>query len=423
MVIKYRHIGLWLSSMLVLLCLACSSSDGTDVDRPDDETPEVKIPSQLEINVYTPGQPVVTRVEKIDPDDDEKEVNSLQIWVFVSEEKTSAAGTLHIGDMVGYLSPQISTPSSTEFTGKYQLTVSDLFAELKPKVNVYVVANVGVSNTGYSLSPSSTMTELENALIQHNGDSDFFGISSPMMTAVPGDGLPMSGVLKGTEVGGSQPVLKVQTPVTVVRAVSKVRFVFSRTDQWTSETDYGSSQELKITGITIDNGKIPKAEYLFLANAYNTEDLTKNCHIVNTGEAPYETGATDNGIALTPLTSSATNIPEYANPSEYSYTGELTGQDYEDLINAGVEAGHLAEVGKFYLRESDKLITGKIHYTIGTDPTVKSSTFSMARAGDFSRNHTWIVYGYFSGKELLSISSVNVLPWVMEYTDYSVYNW
>lgn len=420
MVIKYRHIGLWLSSMLVLLCLACSSSDGADA-----ESSDVKNPSQLEIHVYTPGHPVVTRadVEKVNPDDDEKVVNSLQIWVFVNENMSSAAGALHVGDMVGYLSPQISTPSSTEFIGKYQVTVSDLFAELRPKVNVYVVANVGVSNTGYNLSPSSTMDELENALIQNNGGRDFFGVSSPMMTTVPEDGLPMSGVLKNTAVGGSQPVLKVQTPVTVVRAVSKVRFVFSRTDQWTTDEEYGSSQELKITGITIKNGMIPKAEHLFLEKDYNTEDLTKNCHVVTTGGAPYESVQDEYGIALTPLTESASQIPEYANPSEYSYTGEKTGQEYEDLINAGIEARHLAEVGKFYLRESDKQIEGKIHYTIGNDPTVKSSTFRMNREYDFTRNHTWIVFGYFSAKELLSISSVNVLPWTTTYTDYVVPNW
>ncbi len=408
----YRHIGFWLCSMIVLLCQSCGSDDGSE-------------PSQLDINVYTPGRAVVTRadVEKINPDEAEKAVNSLQIWVFVAENKSSDAGSLQVGQLVGYLSPQITTPTSTDFVGKYQMTVSDLFATLRPKVNVYVVANVGTANTGNTLTAGTLMTELENALIQHDGANDYFGLTSPMTTAVPAGGLPMSGVLKNTEVGGSRPVLKVQTPVTVVRAVSKVRFVFSRSKQYTSEQDYGSSQELKITGVTIDNEMIPKAEYLFLANAYNTEDLTKNCHIVNTGEAPYETGATDNGIALTPLTSSATNIPEYANPSEYSYTGELTGQDYEDLINTGIEAGHLAEIGKFYIRESDKPISGKIHYTIGTDPTPKSSPFHMARAGEFSRNHTWIVFGYFSAKELLVISSVNVLPWQTEYTDYPVYNW
>ena len=419
MLLEYRHIRLWLSSIILLLCMACSSSESAD-----GESPVANETSQLEIYVYTPEKPVVTRaeVEKIDPEKMEKTIKTLQIWVFVAEEKTSANGTLHIGDLVGYLSPQISTPSSTDYLGKYQLTVSELFVELHPKVNVYVVAN-GAS-TGLELSSATSMDYLNNqALIQDDGIHDYFGLSSPMTAVVPMEGLPMSGVLKAADVTPSLPVLKVTKPVTVIRAISKVRFIFSRTKQ---QTEYGENQELKITGISLDNNMIPKAEYLFLASDFTNnygEDGVHNCHPVTTGETPYISGPDENGIALAPLTSFSNQIPEYENPSEYSYTGEVTGQDYEDLINSGVEAGHLAEIGKFYIRESDKQVKGRIHYTIGTDETVKSSTFSMARVGDFSRNHTWIVYGYFSGKELLSISSVNVLPWVMEYTDYPVYNW
>ena len=407
----YRHIGFWLCSMIVLLCQACGSDDGSE-------------PSQLDINVYTPGRAVVTRadVEKINPDEAEKAVNSLQIWVFVAENKSSDAGSLQVGQLVGYLSPQITTPTSTDFVGKYQMTVSDLFATLRPKVNVYVVANVGTANTGNTLTAGTSMRDLENALIQHDGANDYFGLTSPMTTAVPTGGLPMSGVLKNTEVGGSRPVLKVQTPVTVVRTVSKVRFVFSRSKQYTSEQDYGSSQELKITGVTIDNEMIPKAEYLFLSSPYSVDGHLPSFHLKD-GSPKYESGTDDNGIALSPLSAAASQIPEYENPTAYAYTGAKTGQDYEDLINTGIESGHLAEIGKFYIRESDKPISGKIHYTIGDDPTPKSSPFHMAREGEFSRNHTWIVFGYFSAKELLVISSVNVLPWQTEYTDYPVYNW
>lgn len=418
---KYRHISFWLCSMMLLLCQACDSSS----EETPGEDPGVKEPSQLEINVYTPGHPVVTRAEKVDPDTDEKEVKSLQIWVFVSEAKSSEAGTLPVGYLVGYLSPQITTPSSTDFVGKYQLTVSDLFTTLRPKVNVYVVANVGPSNTGYSLTASSTMVELENALIHQVNEVDYFGLSSPMMTAVPEDGLPMSGVLIDTDVVGSQPVLKVQTPVTVVRSISKVRFLFSRTKQ---QTEFGEDQDLKIVRITINNGMIPKAEYLFLNRNYSEDGSWPNYNPVKSNpevESDYESGTDDGGqgIALSPLAEAASQIPEYENPSAYAYTGEVTGQDYENLINTGIEEGHLAEIGKFYIRESDKQVTGRIHYTIGNDATVKSSTFRMTRAGEFSRNHTWIVYGYFSAKELLSISSVNVLPWTTTYTDYVVPNW
>jgi hypothetical protein len=307
------------------------------------------------------------------------------------------------------------------------MTINDDFAKKdpRPKVDVFVMANVSSNNTGVHLPSPVTRGDLQAAMIKYVDEThDYFGLTNPVV-APPNEGLPMSGVLIDKSVDGSLPVLRVPNPVKVVRAISKVRFIFSRTKQ---QTEFGENQELKIVGITINNGMIPKAEYLFLKNDYSEDGSLPNYNPVKNNpevEADYESGADDggNGIALAPLTAYADQIPEYENPSEYSYTGEVTGQDYEDLVNSGVEAGHLAEIGKFYIRESDKQVKGRIHYTIGTDATVKSSTFSMARAGDFSRNHTWIVYGYFSGKELLSISSVNVLPWVMEYTDYPVYNW
>ena len=66
--------------------MACSSSESAD-----GESPVANETSQLEIYVYTPEKPVVTRaeVEKIDPEKMEKTIKTLQIWVFVAEEKTS----------------------------------------------------------------------------------------------------------------------------------------------------------------------------------------------------------------------------------------------------------------------------------------------------------------------------------------------
>ena len=47
----------------------------------------------------------------------------------------------------------------------------------------------------------------------------------------------------------------------------------------------------------------------------------------------------------------------------------------------------------------------------------------MYEAGDFSRNHTWIVYGYFGGKETLKVSCVMVRDWDETSTLYDIYNW
>ena len=166
----------------------------------------------------------------------------------------------------------------------------------------------------------------------------------------------------------------------------------------------------------------PKAQYLGLSSPDSVDGHLPSCHLKD-ASPKYESGTDDNGIALSPLSAAASQIPEYENPTAYAYTGAKTGQDYEDLINTGIGSGHLAEIGKFYIRESDKPISGKIHYTIGTDPTPKSSPFHMAKEGEVSRNHTWTVFDYLSAKELLVISSVNVLPWQTEDTDYPVYNW
>ena len=83
------------------------------------------------------------------------------------------------------------------------------------------------------------------------------------------------------------------------------------------------------------------------------------------------------------------------------------------------------ELQRYYLRESDKKLKGKIYYTIGNggEGWPKSTEFEMVAEGDFTRNHTWIVYGYFTGKETLTISSIDVTNWSLINTEHNVYNW
>ena len=170
--------------MIMLLCLACSGSDGGN------DEPDVKEPTQLEIHVYTPEHPVVTRTDlgAIEPDEEEKKISSLHIWVFVSEDK----GSFHVGDFVGYLNPQVtspSSPSSSAFEGTYQMTVSEEFADKKPRVDVYVMANVTSTMTGFTLDDKVTVNQLNNVKIQHSETSDLYGITSPVTTTPPTEGL------------------------------------------------------------------------------------------------------------------------------------------------------------------------------------------------------------------------------------------
>ena len=396
-----RHIGWWLCSMILLLCVACGKEDGggdepTPTPQPTPVTPGVKTNAQLEIYVYTPERPIVTRAGEvtIEPEANEKAIHTLNIWVFVAEDKTVGGVTLNKGKWVGHISQQISGDFNG---GSYKMTVSEDFLTVMPKVDVYVTANVQPGNTGVSLSADSEQADIEGGLLTGR----YFGFSASMVTSVPEEVLPMSGVLKDAAVTGSAPVLTVQTKVKVVRAVSKVRFVFSRTEV----------QNLSIVGISLGGNIIPKAEYLFLEGDWSTYkshiDVTQGYEAEETSLAPLK---------------NAGRIPVSSEPSQYAYTGELQGDAYEQLINDSINDGFLGEVGRFYLRETDRKLSGKIKYRIA-DGEEKTALFSMSGSGNFTRNHTWIVYGYFAGKENLQISSVTVNPWEESPSDHPVYNW
>ena len=392
--------------MLMLLCMACGGSDsepvgGGEIDKPKGH--------QLQINIFMPEHPVVTRSEPVLVNSDADEnVNSLDVWVFVSE----ATANFDIRKVVGHLSLDIANPSSFK-GGTYQMSVNEDFVKEKPKVNIYVTANVKPSNTGITLTASSTEDALENATLS----GGYFGLTPSLTTQVPIEGLPMSGVLKDQVINdASTPLLKVDDPVKVVRAVSKIRFVFSRSD--TGDTD-----QLHINSIKLYADMIPEEEYLFLNGPY---DYTSNRFKIGSAYLGEHTLAE----GLESIT-----IPASTYPARFAYDPEnpaqLKGQDYEDLIDRGLQGvdnnnnPELVELQRYYLRESDKKLKGKIYYTIGNggEGWPKSTEFEMVAEGDFTRNHTWIVYGYFTGKETLTISSIDVTNWSLINTEHNVYNW
>ena len=388
MEIRHKHIGWWLCSMLMLLCWSCGGQD-TDTDTPDvDQGPF------LEIKVYSPERSQVTRADigDIPGNEDEQAVHNLNIWVFEHHETDQT----NDGKFVGYLS--VANPNPL-VDSPYRILVSETFVDNPPAVDIYVTANVAESNTGIKLDRTTTRDQLEAALMKHDESHDPFGLTTPQ-SEIPTDGLPMSGVLKNQPVVGIAPIVSVLTNVKVARAVSKVRFVFCNSSN-------ADEQKLTIQSITFDNGMIPKEEYLFL-------------------EAPYTFKVGSEYEAAAPLVNAAKKeVKSYSSPTEYAFMGQ-TGQEYEALINKGIEDERLTEVGKFYLRESDKKITGTITYTVGSSTTALSARFAMSEAGGFSRNHTWIVYGFFAGKDNLKVFSVDVNDWTESPespSDHEVYNW
>jgi hypothetical protein len=201
----------------------------------------------------------------------------------------------------------------------------------------------------------------------------------------------MAGYLTTQPVVGDAPALRVGTlsavsPVQLTRAVSKLRFVFAKTT---------GQPKVSITSITMNAGMIPDEEYLFTT----PQSMTYNA---NAGEL---------------LFTDIDDIAETADPTDYIYFNQ-DAQEYENLINGA----NLTVNGPIYLRESDKQLAGTITYTINgvSEQTVD---FAMQQAGDFSRNHTWIVYAYYAGSGKLQVQTVYVKDWSTKEISHNVYNW
>ncbi len=378
---KDRHIHTlqwFLGSLLMVLLTACSSSeDGGD---------GVAKQPTLTIYVYSPERPAVPnrhaplrRAEtgNVETVGDESTIHSLQIWVYESENKA----------LVGYLDTEDVTTLNMGEGATYQLPVSDDFAKNKPDVDVYVMANVTNANCGVETDKD---TERDELMTEAKIVKSKFGLS-PLTTEVPTDGLPMAGKLTTQPVVGDAPALRVGdlnavSTVPLTRAVSKLRFVFAKTT---------GQPKVSITSITMNAGMIPDEEYLFTT----PQSMTYNA---NAGE-----------LLLTDID----DIAETANPTDYIYFNQ-DAQEYENLINGA----NLTVNGPIYLRESDKQLAGTITYTIngGSEQTVD---FAMQQAGDFLRNHTWIVYAYYAGSGKLQVQTVYVKDWSTKEISHNVYNW
>lgn len=392
----------WLLMPLLLLCLsACSSTDDNNVATGQTEDTSK---TKLYIYVYAPQEAQSSRAYEgdVDPITNENSVYSLQIWAFGHASH----------NLLGYYAS--SQPSSLSTANPYeliQMTIDETYAETeavsREHVDVYVAANVENSNCNVELDEKMTQAQLEAALLQKT-TVDPFGMTSPVSVVPANVGLPMTGVVRDLSVTGSAPVLRLDdgsgeiATVYLVRTISKLRFAFSR--QTGGET-------LTINSIKLNTEMLPIAEYLFMADGAPYDRHT--CHIKT--ESGYD--ATTPNLLSAPLTEIADN----ADPMIYSWGyDELIPAEYEAKIETAAANGFLTQK-YFYFRESDKLITGEIKYQVG-DGEEQTTTFTMADAGGFSRNHVWTIYSYLAESKLKVIVA-EVAPWRQTEQSYEFYNW
>ena len=379
-----------LTYIMALMLMACSSSGEVE------KTPQEEEPTMLSFYVYAPEHPIVTRgnAGESDASDDEARVNSLQIWVFEHEYDDLSEN----GKLVAYYEPTSTDNLNNAQGDVYQVPVSRSFADRRPRVDVLVLANVTTDTHGKKYDKDTSREELQKAVL----DNNHFGTDA-LKNSVPPDGLPMSGVLLNQPVTGEKPVLRIGTDysematVRLVRMVSKLRFVFSSL----------KGSDVRITGITIDAGLIASEEFLFLNGPYTGR---------NTNVSQYW------GSEATLLAPSV-GVNGTTNPLDFIFIeGVESPQEYESRINTAVAENKATSIGPYYLHESDKLITGKVKYKVG-DGADKTAEFKMAEAGDFSRNHTWLIYAYY-GDAVLNFNVVDVNSWTdRDVRNHDVYNW
>lgn len=383
----YRTLRTLLLALVVAMgCVGCSH------DRADEEVP-APAPSSLYINIYIEGQQLSNKqsaprrayIGDVAAMEAENRIGSLQIWVFAHDE----------GTLLGYLNPAIDLLNSQR-SATYLMLMPDAFVQNPTSVDVYVLANVAHT---HQLDETSTRQELDAALMLTG--SHPFGLNS-LTTEVPAEGLPMSGVLRDQPVYGESPVLRIGTAqqpaiVTVTRMVSKVRFLFGCAV---------TLSDFQMDSVVLAGSMIPTDEYLFLADDDN----------------PYHLGNSYVASA-TKLATITDEVPMIEDPETYEYLSGMAASYYDRLVNAAVADEHLIQVGPFYLRESDKRLGGTIHYTV--DGVAKQAPFLMDVAGDFSRNHTWIVYSYYAGNatDRLVVNDVFVTDWNEVNQNHEVYNW
>ena len=379
-----------LTYIMALMLMACSSSGEVE------KTPQEEEPTMLSFYVYAPEHPIVTRgnAGESDASDDEARVNSLQIWVFEHEYDDLSEN----GKLVAYYEPTSTDNLNNAQGDVYQVPVSRSFADRRPRVDVLVLANVTENTHGKKYDKNTSREELQKAVL----DNNHFGTDA-LKNSVPPDGLPMSGVLLNQPVTGEKPVLRIGTDysematVRLVRMVSKLRFVFSSL----------TGSNVQITGITIDAGLMASEEFLFLNGPYTGR---------NTRVSQYL-----NYDAI--LLAQSVGVFGTTNPLDFIFIeGVESPQEYEERINTAVAENKATSIGPYYLHESDKKLKGLVKYKVGGGDE-KTAEFKMAEDGDFSRNHTWLIYAYY-GDAVLNFNVVDVNSWTdRDVRNHDVYNW
>ena len=367
-----RRFLIWLLVAAVLPGCTRGSMPGGEEGEPKKE--------ELGIFISCPGAPLTRADAGQSPaSSDEYAVHTLQVWLFTSDGH----------EPLYYFSlsntEQLPEPGRTR---RYAVPVDEDFTRRDPLPAIDVFALANGASVGCALDGNATWNEVNDAWFI--GD-EWFGVATPVQTVNPTLGLPMSGVQRGMSLTLSETglALNAEKTVEMVRAVSKIRYVFCRM----TDDDDPDGEKVSIQEITLNGGQIPLSEYLFTT--------TRSYRI----GPDYE--------SRTVVTPGPATIAPNAAPERLVYNGQ-EGAVYDKLLDDAIADGVLTDGGVLYLRESDKALTGTVKFTV--DGVQQTRMFSMVAPGDFVRNHSWTLLGYFITGTKLELT-VQTIPW-----DYNAYH-
>ncbi|MBQ8126992.1 MAG: hypothetical protein IJ176_01180 [Prevotella sp.] len=357
-----------------LLAVGCSELE---------QDPEALMSSPLTIYLQTPGEQFTRAyLGDVNAVSAEETLHSLRVWLF---DNTN-------GQLLDFQSPETVGSSVT-------MSLPQYIVNQDRTVDVYVIGN----------AESAGLTDLTNAMTREQLEALMLTgtafTPAAKTQAVPATGLPYSQIKKDWQVTENKAVKTNLETINLTRAVSKVRFAFAR------QRFLGG---VEVTGIKINGGVIAEEEKIFplqstdnYAAPYNGDakcNITADKYLADALLYGSDATGTDATVSALITTTAITELDE-PEKSVYAESG-MEPQAYDTYIDATVGSKYLT-----YLRESDRQLTGSIYYRTEAGGEILKADFTMDAADDFVRNHSWIVYAYFSGGKLY------VKPMVADWID------
>lgn len=376
--------------LLTLILTSCMSDGYTD-------TAAGKSDTYINLNVSTPtaqaranapantaGTSGTLGQDETNPSPDtEEKITSIRVWAFKSGSYKATATP------IGFKS---ETNLSKQGSHNVSMMITRKNAETLDKIDLYILLNaesVGVLNGEDCIK--MTRAELEALVIKNN-----FGIANgtAQTTVVPDAGLPISRVIKDLDVtnnikDNATEAAQHSIHIPLIRAVSKLHFFFTR-------KDVKDTEGVEVTKIEVNEGIVPTQSSVFPTATTDankeTDGLTGNL----TSLKYLNEKMTFGGVATRDIT-------PVENPTSYIRKSDQTADAYITQLRGVTTECYLS-----YLRETDKDLTGTIHYKLDKSGAEKQTPFSIPNA---YRNHEMVVYGYFLGEKSTLTLKYYVADW------------